>query len=203
MEACNKSEFKFYFHPNYGNCYEFNTGYNENGSKIPLKTTIVTERAQGLRLVLNTSVPESLKFITPFTGAVVFIHNHTTDPMMVTGITLAPKTETNIALSRMFYRSQPKPYSQCETGTNDPNSFSSELYKLVLENTQFYTQTLCVYQCFQREVIKNCNCSVTTFPDFYQAKACTGTNQSICMQNVFNMAKNTDFFNASGMSFGV
>ncbi|CAF1010201.1 unnamed protein product [Brachionus calyciflorus] len=194
MEDCNMSAFKFYFHPNYGNCYQFNTGYDENDSKIPLKTTIVTERAQGLRLVLNTSVPDSLKFITPFTGAIVFIHNHTTDPMMVTGITLAPKTETNIGLSRMFYSSQPKPYSQCETSTNDPNSFSSELYKLVLENTQFYTQTLCIYQCFQREVIKNCNCSVTTFPDFYKEKSCSGIDQSICLQQVFDMAKNTDFF---------
>ncbi|CAF1131079.1 unnamed protein product, partial [Brachionus calyciflorus] len=38
---CNMSQIRFYNHPNYGNCFTLNSGYDQNEQPIPLWTTVV------------------------------------------------------------------------------------------------------------------------------------------------------------------
>lgn len=169
---CNQSEFSYFYHPIYGNCYQFNSGFDINNKKIDLKTSFSSDRIDGLKLILNISVHEGLKFMNPNLGAVIFIHNHTTYPMIVDETTVAPKFETNIAVSRTFYQSQPKPYSNCDGNTHDKNNYDSELYKLVHENTKEYSHILCYYQCIQKHLIDKCNCTMDTIPSFYSSNNC-------------------------------
>ncbi|RNA34522.1 amiloride-sensitive sodium channel subunit beta [Brachionus plicatilis] len=194
-EDCNLTDFKFFLHPNYGNCYQFNSGFDSHGKKNDLKYAMTTERLSGLRLILNISVTQKLKFMNPSTGAVIFIHNHTTYPMMVDTITLAPKTETSISLSRTFYESKQKPYSNCDAKTNDMNSYNSEYYKLVHENTKAYGQTLCIHQCIQKFFIENCDCFVADYPCFYNSMPCNLTTWQNCIGIAFQYIKKGDYLN--------
>ncbi|RNA15320.1 amiloride-sensitive sodium channel subunit gamma [Brachionus plicatilis] len=173
---CNLTEFKYFFHPHYGNCYQFNTGFNYFGEIADLKRTMWSDRLLGLRLILNISLSESLKFMNPNTGALISVHNQTAYPL--DELTVGPKTETNIALSRTFYESQPKPYSKCDGKTNDVNSYDSEYYKIVHKNTKGYSQTLCVYQCIQKFFIDGCSCSLDSLPSFYDSYLCTQTKEN-------------------------
>lgn len=92
----NKSEFSFYFHPLYGNCYQFNSGNDEYGNKIPLKSVTKTEPITNLWLALNISIHNDFKNYNFNFGAIIFIHNHTSSPFSVNGITLGARTITNI-----------------------------------------------------------------------------------------------------------
>ena len=166
------SKFNYFFHPNYGNCYQFNSGFDQNGQKIDLEKIMVADRLFSLRLLLNISVPSSLKFLNPSSGGLIFIHNHTTYPPLVDPIAISPKTETNIAISRTFYKSQKKPYSFCDGNTDDIGNYDSEYYKIVHKNVKEYSQTLCVYQCLQKHFIDKCNCYVANYPCFYESKPC-------------------------------
>ena len=170
FNKCNKTNFKFFLHPFYGNCYQFNSGYNNKNQMVDTEYSITTEKRQGLRLILNISVPETIKFLNPSSGAIIFIHNQSLYPLMVSEVSASPNFETNIAFSRVYYESQEKPYSSCDSKANDINSHDSDIFKLVHANTKKYSQTLCVFQCFQKLVIENCNCFVTIFPSFFHLR---------------------------------
>ncbi|RNA34517.1 amiloride-sensitive sodium channel subunit beta [Brachionus plicatilis] len=192
-QPCNLSQFNFFLHTNYGNCYQYNSAFDLEGKEIELSTSMFADRLYGLKLILNVSVPDSLKFMNPNSGALIFVHNHTTYPLMVDPIAVSPKTETNIALARTFYESQPKPYSKCDENTNDINSYDHEYYKIVHKNAKGYSQALCVYQCFQKLFIDKCNCFVANFPCFYESEPCSLLTSQDCVNQVFQMLQNGDY----------
>ncbi|RNA15318.1 amiloride-sensitive sodium channel subunit beta [Brachionus plicatilis] len=192
-ENCNHSQFEYFSHAHYGNCYQFNSGPKN------LLTLISTEKEYGLRLVLNVSMHKDLKFMNPNLGAVVLIHNHTTYPSMVDPIAVSPKTETNIALSRTFYESQSKPFSKCDGKTNDVNSYDSEYYKIVHENTKGYSQTLCIYQCIQKFFIDECKCYVANFPCLYHSKSCNFFDDFNCSLQASTKLSEIDLINKECM----
>lgn len=154
------------------NCYQFNSGSSTDGMEKELKSVGTTDRQSGLRLILNISVAEELKFMSSSLGAIVFVHNHTNNAMMVDSISLKPKTETNIAISRTFYQSEKKPFSNYNGKTDDINSHHSEYYKNIHKNSKTYTQTLCFHQCIQKYFIDNCGCFVSGYICFYESKPC-------------------------------
>ncbi|RNA28344.1 acid-sensing ion channel 1 isoform X2 [Brachionus plicatilis] len=186
LVSCNRSQIKFFYHPNYGNCYQFNSGFDGHGEKMDLKNLTMIDRVAGLRLVLNLSTPNTLKLINPNIGGVVFIHNHTTYPLMVDGVTLAPKTETNIALSRTFFQLKEKPYSSCDIKTSDPNYLDSNAYRLVHNQTYGYAQTLCVYQCIQNFLMDKCKCIYFMIPSFSNLNTCFNSTNIECFSRYLN-----------------
>ncbi|RMZ95336.1 amiloride-sensitive sodium channel subunit beta, partial [Brachionus plicatilis] len=192
-KACNMSWFRYYYHAMYGNCYTINSGFGENDDNVPIFTAVGPKRSLGLRLILNVSVAEEIKFLKGNMGAQVIIHNKTESPFMIEGIFLSPKTETNIALTRTFYSSLPKPYSSCESNTNDKNAYQSELYKQVFENGFGYNQILCIGFCSQRLVIRNCKCYSTNLPKFSNSPPCVSLEQNICYEEQVKFATETDF----------
>jgi len=66
---CSASDFKWYYSPEYGNCYKFNHGEKKR----------VANRAgkfYGLRLELLVHQPESIMSLSPFSGVHIFINNN-------------------------------------------------------------------------------------------------------------------------------
>lgn len=171
-EDCDYDKLSYFRHPSYGNCYQFNSGYDTNRKRIALKKISLSERTYSLRLALNVSIDNGLKFMNGNLGALLLIHNQSTYPTTVDEITIGPKTETNIGLSRTFFESQPKPFSSCDGNTNDKNSFDSEFFKLVHEKNEGYSQKLCVFQCYQKEYLNRCKCYVDYYPSFYNGTNC-------------------------------
>ncbi|RMZ93689.1 acid-sensing ion channel 1 isoform X2, partial [Brachionus plicatilis] len=194
LEKCNTTNFKFFLHPFYGNCYQFNSGYNQNGEPVDIELSMTSDKRQGLRLILNVSVPESLQFLSPSSGAMVFLHNQSTYPLMVNEISLSPRAETSIAFSRVYFESQQRPYSNCNAQANDANNNFSDVFKLVHANTIKYTQTLCVFQCFQRLIVNECKCFVSFYPSFFDAAPCSNQSQRSCANKNFEMFKKEDYF---------
>ena len=102
------SEFKWYFHHQYGNCYQFNTvrtlcevetffgqkikkklviylngwfqGFNESDLPRPVQYTSQTGLLNALRLFLFVGSPNDLYSLSFFNGARIFIHNRTETP---------------------------------------------------------------------------------------------------------------------------
>ncbi|RMZ94730.1 acid-sensing ion channel 1 isoform X2, partial [Brachionus plicatilis] len=130
-ETLNLDEFVYYFHSEYGNCYTFNSGFSQNGSRVPIKKAYRSKRSDGLILNLNFEIHEGLKEFIADVGGVIFVHNQTSSPYSVNGILVGTKFTTNIGLKRTFARSEPKPYSKCDGSTEKPESHKSELYKLI------------------------------------------------------------------------
>ncbi|RMZ98760.1 amiloride-sensitive sodium channel subunit gamma [Brachionus plicatilis] len=192
---CDRSQFKLFFHPNHGNCFQFNSGFDSKGSKIDLEYSTNIERTGSLRLILNLSVPDSLKFLNPNSGSLIFIHNQTTYPMLVSPATVAPKTETNIALSRTFYELETKPYSDCDKNTKDPNYFESKAYKLVHKYLDLYSQISCYYQCFQIFLIQTCGCYDSYYPNFVESTECKNKSQIDFLMSFFDYENDKLFMN--------
>ncbi|RNA10485.1 acid-sensing ion channel 1 isoform X2 [Brachionus plicatilis] len=192
-KACNMSWIRYYYHSIYGNCFNINSGIDENDDKVPIFQAVGPKRFLGLRLILNVSVAEEIKFLKGNMGAQVIIHNKTESPFMTEGIFLSPKSETNIALTRTFYSSLPKPYSSCESNTNDKDAYQSELYKQVFENGFGYNQILCVGFCFQRLMIRNCKCYQANLPYFSNSPPCVSPEQKICYEEQIKLISGTDY----------
>ncbi len=52
-KTCNISDFEYFFDINNGNCYRFNSGFNSENQKIPLKNVISNDDLSGLQLGLK------------------------------------------------------------------------------------------------------------------------------------------------------
>ena len=179
----NISKFRYWLHPIHGNCYQFNSGYDSNGNELDLQkvTTLDSDRVGGLRLILNLSVPESLKFLNPNKGAYIFIHNKTDPPQAILPVTISTNTETNIGLSRTFYELQPKPYSICDKNTNDPNYFKSKSFRLIHQSGNEYSKDLCLFQCYQNIAIQECGCYERYYVNFLESIPCRNETQISCL----------------------
>ena len=104
--VCNASDFEFFFHPYYLNCYSFNADGSIQMSSTGVKTQLNLEFYVGL--------PNSLSY-TDSRGVYVFMlnatdypYNYAMSPYMMTpssGMTMMPQ--------RQFYAQMPKPYGDC------------------------------------------------------------------------------------------
>ena len=182
---CNRTEFRLFSHPIHGNCYQFNSGFDFNETSLKLKTITNDQRSGGLRLILNISVPDSLRLLNPNSGGYIFIHNQTNLPMMVDPLTFSPKTETNIALYRTFYQLTEKPYSNCQKENNFDSFLKSKGYKFDNNYQNEYTQLLCFSSCFQNLLIENCGCQEIYFPTFQGFALCINESQYYCIDRYF------------------
>ena len=189
---CNRTELKLFEHPNFGNCYQFNSGYDKYNNKIDLKKSIGKDFYQGLRLVLNVSIIDKLKLFNTHYGAVIFIHNQSSSLEIIEDVKLSPKFETSIAIKSSFYKSKEKPYSNCDGNTDDPNSYESEFFKLIHSKTKKYTQYTCVIQCLQKKVINECKCHGNLYFSYFESKPCATSYEIGCSIKVFERAINDE-----------
>jgi len=174
--------FRSYFSYDYGNCYQFNTGYNYTNSPIPLLKQSREGSQFGLSLIVGPIVNQN-EFLSSFSdGMVIFIHNQSYPPSASSAIRIEMGKETNIAVERTFTTNQPSPYTECQ----DLSSFQSELYNLVLKSNYSYRQTDCFDLCLQREIINACECYWTKYTRMYDAEPCLNVTQFECIYYISN-----------------
>ena len=143
----------WYWSSSYGNCWQFNSGFNLTNQKIDIKNTVSNGLDWGLKVQLLL-VNENNLTKTNDKGAVVFIHNSSFRPSQE--IFIKPKEKTFIQVERTFIQKQPQPYSDCI----DLTSYSSELYDYIIKQGQAYRQQDCFDLCYQRLALQNCECYV-------------------------------------------
>ncbi|RMZ92978.1 acid-sensing ion channel 5 [Brachionus plicatilis] len=171
-ELLNLKEFVYFYHSEYGNCYTFNSGVLQNGSHVDLKKMARSRRTDGLILILNFEIDKGLLEYPSELGGIIFIHNQESSPYSVTGVLIGTKSTANIGLKRTFAKSEPKPYSECDGNTKNPESHESELYKLILAKNGYYTQAFCIEQCYQKKLSQTCNCTEFMIPSVFDKEPC-------------------------------
>ncbi|CAF0874915.1 unnamed protein product [Brachionus calyciflorus] len=192
IDCKNKEYWNYYYHQLYGNCYQINAG-RENLIRVSR-----TGWNNALNIILNISLADGLEGLYASIGGVVMIHNQTTSPLSTDAFGVSPGVDTNIAISRQFKSSFPKPYSNCDGDTSNQNVFNSKLFKLITSKKISYNQILCIDLCYQDLIIQECNCFYPAFPFFSQKsiKSCSDPAEVKCFQSkIGNDFNDSNFVN--------
>ena len=95
----NCSYFYRYYNTILGNCFVFNSGWDE----FPLRQSHRTGRRYGLKLVIDISQTEYLPHVTDAAGVRVIVHPQERMPFpQDEGIIAAPATLTSIAVRQVW-----------------------------------------------------------------------------------------------------
>ena len=120
-----------YYSYQYGNCYQFNSGFDMNNHPIELaKTTASSSGDDNFHIQIRRNKDENKNFsFDPYAdGFVVFIHNKSFEPTYGDGVFVKTGEYSSIAVKRTFIHKEPYPYSEC----SDLTSYKSELYDFIL-----------------------------------------------------------------------
>jgi hypothetical protein len=113
-QACDHRDFIWTYSLEYGNCYQFNTGFDSDGkSSVPIQKSFKHGLQNGLQLVFFLGKSNNRFSNKWVTGLKVYIHNQSSKASKFDGINVKTATSTNIAISRRFEQTLPKPYSNC------------------------------------------------------------------------------------------
>ena len=176
-ESCPLNSQTWTYDYNYGNCYQFNTGYNQT----TLLKTYTEGVDNGLSLLIGPLINKNKYLTSLASGMVVFIHNQTSAPSSNDFISVETGKQSNIAIKRTFTYNQASPYSECV----DLASYHSDLYDVMITRTNYaYRQLDCFGFCFQREVTTRCDCFFTELPMIAQSSPCLNVTQIECMDIV-------------------
>ena len=74
-EPCNISDIEYFFDINFGNCYKFNSGFNEANKSIPLRKVITSGDSSGLQLTLYLGPQLNNNPLATSNGVYLAIHN--------------------------------------------------------------------------------------------------------------------------------
>ena len=188
-KLCSLSDFIWKFDNFQGNCFKFNSGFDEYGNPNELRMPTRSGRIYGLTLLLYVDMVDELKTVFPNIGATIKIDNNSYE---VTGndlspVDLSPGYEFNIVVDRIYSYKLPKPYSNCDLDLTGPNNgFNSYLYKAFLDKNYQYKQQSCIDLCYQSMLIKNCNCSDIECVQLFDNVDVCQTDQEIeCLYDIY------------------
>ena len=112
----------------YGNCYQFNVGFNASNHQVELQKAYRTGIDFGLTVQVMLKDANRIASSTGV-GLVVFVHNQTSVPRR--RIYVEAGKLANVEVRRTFTSKYPWPYSDCV----DLSAFSSELYDFIEKET--------------------------------------------------------------------
>jgi hypothetical protein len=189
--SCSSKDFSWTYDSYYGNCYEFNS---EKDDKSTRKISSVSGAINGLRLRLYTNYHENLSYLNSNnggSGVVIKIDNSSfLKDHKLNAIQVSSGTYTHVEISRSFNFMLPKPYSSCVL---DEQMISNKFYNLITKSGYLYTQELCLTQCQQNLVLKECNCSDSLVLSLFDVKSCETEWEISCTKNhsVINVHKDS------------
>uniref|UniRef100_A0A8D0GYH0 Sodium channel epithelial 1 subunit gamma n=1 Tax=Sphenodon punctatus TaxID=8508 RepID=A0A8D0GYH0_SPHPU len=145
--SCDSRNFTRFHHPLHGNCYTFNSG--ENGLIL---NTSTGGSEYGLQVVLYIEESDYNPFLVTSTGAKIIVHHQDEYPFIED---IGTEIETAVATSigMHFTKSErlSQPYSDCtKTGADVP---VDNLYN------KTYSLQICLHSCFQKAMVRRCNCA--------------------------------------------
>ena len=112
-QVCDHRDFIWSYSPDYGNCFQFNTGFDAEGKRVPIEESFKPGSQNGLQLMFFLDESNN-RFSSKWnTGLKVFVHHQSSKASKFEGINVKAATSTNIALSRKFESKLPIPYTRC------------------------------------------------------------------------------------------
>ena len=160
------SDLHWYWHYDYGNCFQLNVGLNSSNLPIDLKEA----NREGSDFGLQISVVPLVNFLSYDSrkigmlsypaGMVVFVHNASLRPLKSDQVFVKTGERTFISVRRTFVNNANSPYTECQ----DLTSYSSPLFDFIKSsNYSAYRQKDCFNLCIQESIIATCNCSYSGF----------------------------------------
>ena len=186
---CDSTFFASYFDYNYGNCYTFNSGDNND-----ILNTALIGSDYGLTLEILIGDPTNQILSQTTSGLLLVVHNQTQTLVpsigINNGIFIPTGYNSYVSVSREFRSKLSAPYSNCITDLTTSQSFGSVLYNYMIEsNITTYDQPSCIRLCYQTVVQNICDCYDPKYPplgnmtikclDFYQTKCTLNVTDTI------------------------
>ncbi|KAM5151987.1 epithelial sodium channel subunit gamma isoform 1-T2 [Mantella aurantiaca] len=145
-QSCDARDFTLFTHPLYGNCYTFNDASREN-----LFVSSMGGAEAGLKLHIYIDEEEYNPYLVTAAGAKILVHDQDDYPFIEeSGTELETAVETSIGMQLTESSKLSSPYSECTIDGTDvpvPNLYNKT-----------YTYQICLYSCFQLEMVKSCGC---------------------------------------------
>lgn len=185
FQPCNQSDFTYFYHTYYGNCYTFNGNVNST------KSVNLNGQLYGLTLELYLGDPYYSWSPQSNQGLFLSIQNQTSQPFWQDYVyKIDGASETDLILKRNLVTLLPQPYGNCSDGTGSTNSY---YYNYVVNTLKFtYNSEVCTKICLQANIAKNCSCVVPVFPTYGLNDSYCSLNQLICVQNVLSITDITN-----------
>ena len=169
-KPCNVSDFIWRYDFDYTNCFTFNSGYDVNGNRVPIKTVSEAGFDMSLKLELFLGDDASQSEFILNSGATVVIHNQSVTPILRSdGNDIATGFQTNFGIKRSFFTKLDEPYSKCLKNLTSNSSFDSEFYRAMFNilNMTTYRQKQCLRLCLQAFIKETCSCIDGSLPNIY------------------------------------
>ena len=165
-KACSKEDFKYFYHPFYGNCYSFNTGQYNNGTKYEIKDVVISGNRYGLILELLLGDPSADSINEFHDGVIISIDNQSFIPFINDDVIKASAgAETDLIISREFITKLPKPYGDCLEDTSQNSSFNLKYFKYITQTLKInYSEKFCYSLCIQQTIFDTCGCTNINLP---------------------------------------
>ncbi|XP_063790725.1 amiloride-sensitive sodium channel subunit gamma isoform X2 [Pseudophryne corroboree] len=146
-KSCDARNFTLFTHSLYGNCYTFNDAQRDQ----ILESSMGGAEA-GLKLVVYIDEDEYNPFLITAAGAKMLVHDQNDYPFIEeSGTELETATETSFGMQLTESSKLSDPYSDCTIDGSDVPV--KNLYN------KKYTFQICLYSCFQAEMVKTCGCA--------------------------------------------
>ena len=155
-------------------CYKFNSGKNSNGNLIKTKVSSKKGINNGLKLVLY--FPTSSSNNGEDTDEYEDYGNSNNDDVSDIGIHIGeqleiPEMEDFVFLDRLSFQYNfiikriertdlAKPYTTCQNGLDNINSFNSDLFRKTFNSSGQYSQHSCYNFCLEEKVSLKCKCLI-------------------------------------------
>jgi hypothetical protein len=176
LNTCTDEDFTWYFSYDHGNCFQFNSGFNNYKETIPIRNSSKPGGYYGLKLYFVLGSSTNFFGIAESEGLKVFVHNNSFEPLPFEGIEVRSATMTNIGIKRTFTYKSPTPYSDCV----DVKKSNSILYKHIADSEKAYRQIDCIDLCLQRYIIEQCSCYYLKFPKLFDREPCLNHTDIEC-----------------------
>lgn len=182
---CNSSDFIWTYDFDYGNCFTFNSGFDQNGNKIPIRQINEpgSDRSFKLELFLGDEFTQGI--FMQQSGARVVVHNQSITPLIeAEGKELSTNYQSDIGIKRSFISKLEKPYSNCVKQIYSSAGYDSDFYRAMFTilNMTRYRQKNCARLCLQRYIKQKCDCIDPKLPNIYgDLKVCSNLKDLNCI----------------------
>ena len=171
----------WYWSYEYGNCFQFNSGFNVSNQSIDFVDVAREGKDFGVTLGWFPLVNLNNFLSTGARGLVVFVHNNTFKPNEEVFIEAGKMSY--ISVKRKKTKKYPSPYSDCI----DLNTYKSDLFEYIKKSNKTYRRKDCVELCIQRQIIEKCSCYFTGYDDMKtDSRPCLSLEDLSCLEENFS-----------------
>ena len=182
---CNREAFRRRYHSNYGNCFEFNSGLQSNGSEIDLVQVSAEEFGLDMAIFTGLVGLKEPYFVERLRGIVLIIEQQNVVSLGQGQILLKPGSYANIALTIKNSTNLPLPYNDCY----DKSSMKSTVLTDGMHRLNMtYDRSNCFSMCLQKGIIETFGCYDVRYPALFDNVPPCNTRDLYRKINAFSMS---------------